>query len=139
MFNRKSLRLKVGYVKQANFDDMPYRRKLPVESLSDVENPWRGITLNRCIALAVIVVVVSSGVEQVQEALDALLAEEDGLTVADGTEQSGSSLWDTLAFWNWGTEEEMAKKRARRKHRKKSLSEGLLRDKYALGEEDGDD
>lgn len=43
-----------------------YRRKLPVESLSQVENPWKGITLNRCIALAMIIVVVSSGVEQVQ-------------------------------------------------------------------------
>lgn len=43
-----------------------YRRIFPVESLSKVANPWKGVTLNRCIIVAMIVVAVSSGVEKVQ-------------------------------------------------------------------------
>lgn len=43
-----------------------YRRIFPVESLSKVENPWKGITLNRCLLVAMVVVVVSSTVEIVQ-------------------------------------------------------------------------
>lgn len=45
---------------------MKYRRIFPVESLTKVENPWKGITLNRCILVAMVVVVVSSTVEIVQ-------------------------------------------------------------------------
>lgn len=43
-----------------------YRRIFPVESLSKVQNPWKGITLNRCILVAMVIVVVNSGVEIVQ-------------------------------------------------------------------------
>lgn len=43
-----------------------YRRIFPVESLSKVENPWKGFTLNRCILVAMVIVVVSSTVEIVQ-------------------------------------------------------------------------
>lgn len=117
---------------------MPYRRKLPVESLSQVENPWKGITLNRCIALAMIIVVVSSSVEQVQEALDAFLEEDDGLSVT-GTDQLGSSLWDTVAFWNWGTEGDAPKRRSiRKKIQRRDPSVRLLREKSSLGALDGD-
>ncbi|KAF7703605.1 hypothetical protein HF521_022612 [Silurus meridionalis] len=35
-------------------------------SLSEVENPWKGISLNRCIVLAIAIVVLISGVEMVQ-------------------------------------------------------------------------
>ncbi|XP_042564789.1 uncharacterized protein LOC122133213 [Clupea harengus] len=119
---------------------MPYRRKLPVESLSQVENPWKGISLNRCIALAMIVVVVSSSFEQMQEALDAFLEEEDGLSVTDGTDQLGNLLWDTMAFWNWGSDEATLKRRSvRRKIHKRDPSNGLMKEKSALGAVDGDD
>jgi len=43
-----------------------YRRIFPVESLSEVQNPWKGITLNRCILVAMVIVVVSSTVDIVQ-------------------------------------------------------------------------
>ncbi|XP_048107686.1 uncharacterized protein LOC125300136 isoform X2 [Alosa alosa] len=119
---------------------MPYRRKLPVESLSQVENPWKGITLNRCIALAMIIVVVSSSVEQVQEALDTFLEEEDGLSMTDGTNQPGSLLWDTLAFWNWGLEDDTLKRRSiRKKIHKRDPTVRLLREKSVLEALDGDD
>ncbi|KAI5101574.1 leucine rich repeat and Ig domain containing 3 precursor [Silurus meridionalis] len=39
-------------------------------SLSEVENPWKGISLNRCIVLAIAIVVLISGVEMVQVGAD---------------------------------------------------------------------
>ncbi|KAG5275819.1 hypothetical protein AALO_G00124910 [Alosa alosa] len=134
-----------GYLKfldcsKEDLPSMPYRRKLPVESLSQVENPWKGITLNRCIALAMIIVVVSSSVEQVQEALDTFLEEEDGLSMTDGTNQPGSLLWDTLAFWNWGLEDDTLKRRSiRKKIHKRDPTVRLLREKSVLEALDGDD
>lgn len=43
-----------------------YRRILSIKSLSEVENPWKGISLNRCILVAIAIVVLSSGAEIVQ-------------------------------------------------------------------------
>ncbi|KAL7854586.1 hypothetical protein SRHO_G00167760 [Serrasalmus rhombeus] len=68
-----------------------------------------------------VVVVVSSGVELVQETLEPLFEvteEEAGSEVQDGdTDESEASWWDTFAFWNWGAEDkidEFKKKRAAR-------------------------
>lgn len=43
-----------------------YRRILSIKSLREVENPWNGISLNRCILVAMAIVVLSSGAELVQ-------------------------------------------------------------------------
>lgn len=43
-----------------------YCRILSIKSLSEVENPWKGISLNRCILVAIAIVVFSSGAEIVQ-------------------------------------------------------------------------
>jgi hypothetical protein len=42
-----------------------YERILSIQSLSEVENPWKSITLNRCIVFAIIIVLVSSGVNEI--------------------------------------------------------------------------
>ncbi|XP_076880678.1 uncharacterized protein LOC143528712 [Brachyhypopomus gauderio] len=89
---------------------MKYRRILPVKSLKDVENPWKGITLNRCILAAMAIVMVSSTFEMVQETLEPLFeaAEEvEGSGVQDTLDESEGSWWDGLAFWNWRPEDEM--------------------------------
>lgn len=41
-----------------------YDRILSIENLSDVPNPWKGITMNRCLVLALVVLLVSSGVNE---------------------------------------------------------------------------
>lgn len=41
-----------------------YDRILSIENLSDVPNPWKGFTMNRCIVLALVVLLVSSGVHE---------------------------------------------------------------------------
>ena len=41
-----------------------YERILSIQSLNDVANPWKGFTMNRCIALALLVVLVSSSMNE---------------------------------------------------------------------------
>ncbi|KAF5892372.1 ABC transporter F family member 4-like protein, partial [Clarias magur] len=60
-----------------------YRRILPVTSLSEVENPWKGISLNRCILMAVAVLVLSSAAELVQETLEPLFEVSEETDVQD--------------------------------------------------------
>ncbi|KAF4097721.1 hypothetical protein G5714_021729 [Onychostoma macrolepis] len=124
---------------------MKYRRIFPVESLRKVENPWKGITLNRCILVAMVVVVVSSTVEIVQDTIEPYFEateEEPGSELQAGEAES-DSWWDTFAFWNWGSEdklEEFKKKRAARpkqdgekvgprKIRNKEMAKGFLKER----------
>lgn len=41
-----------------------YDRILSIENLSDVPNPWKGFSMNRCIVLALVVLLVTSGVNE---------------------------------------------------------------------------
>lgn len=41
-----------------------YERILAIQNLNDVQNPWKGVTMNRCIVLALVVLLVSSGVNE---------------------------------------------------------------------------
>ncbi|ROL40796.1 hypothetical protein DPX16_9790 [Anabarilius grahami] len=124
-----------------------YRRIFPVESLSKVENPWKGFTLNRCILVAMVIVVVSSGLEIVQETIEPyfeVTEDEPGSELqADDLTAEPDSWWDTFAFWNWRSEdeiEEFRKKRAARqrqdgdkvgprKIRNKEMAKGLLKER----------
>ncbi|KTF93188.1 hypothetical protein cypCar_00007381 [Cyprinus carpio] len=124
---------------------MKYRRIFPVESLTKVENPWKGITLNRCILVAMVVVVVSSTVEIVQETIEPYFeaTEEEAGSELQAAEAESDSWWDTFAFWNWGSEdklEEFKKKRAARpkqdgekvgprKIRNKEMAKGFLKER----------
>ncbi|KAK6309120.1 hypothetical protein J4Q44_G00205830 [Coregonus suidteri] len=86
---------------------MSYESILSIQSLSEVENPWKGITLNRCIVLAIIIVLVSSGVNEVHDALEVFLEENDLTQMLlggtdlqpDGTAQPAATLWDSLLSW----------------------------------------
>lgn len=125
---------------------MKYRRIFPVESLSKVENPWKEITLNRCILVAMVIVAVSSGIEKVQEVLEPYFEETEELELEiqpDELSEESFSWLDTVAIWNWKSEDkidEFKKKRAARlklavekteprKIRNKALDEGLLKER----------
>lgn len=41
-----------------------YERILSIKNLDDVPNPWKGFTMNRCLVLALVVLLVSSGVNE---------------------------------------------------------------------------
>lgn len=86
---------------------MSYERILSITDLSEVQNPWKGFTMNRCLVLALVVLLVSSGVSELHEAVD-YVVEETGIMSFIGSVQDGSilqfSVWDSIKSW-WGTEE----------------------------------
>lgn len=99
---------------------MSYERILSIESLSEVPNPWKGVTLNRCIVLAMVIVLVSSSVNDFNTALDSFYEETDlGVmsffgSIKDGSITQGSaSVWDSVLGW-WGSEEVGAIRRRKR-------------------------
>ncbi|KAI5620724.1 hypothetical protein C0J50_19711 [Silurus asotus] len=79
-----------------------YSRILSIMSLSEVENPWKGISLNRCIVLAIAIVVLISGVEMVQDSVKPIFEVAED---TDGMNPFEAAWWDNLAFWNWGESE----------------------------------
>lgn len=90
---------------------MSYDRILSLENLSDVPNPWKGFTMNRCLVLTLFILLVSSGVNETKEAVDSFV-EETGIRSFFGSLVDGSimgsitqfSIWDNLMWW-WGSEE----------------------------------
>jgi len=119
------------YTRPSETNTMAYERILAIESLSEVPNPWKGFTLNRCIVLAMVIVLVSSGVNEFNTALDSFVEETDeGVRSFFGSIQDGSitqgpsSVWDSVLGW-WGSEEVGAIRR-----RKKPIgAKGILRPK----------
>ncbi|TMS20008.1 hypothetical protein E3U43_006501 [Larimichthys crocea] len=102
---------------------MSYERILSIENLSDVPNPWKGFTMNRCLVVALVVLFVSSGVNEVHDAVD-YFVEETGIRSFVGSVMDGSitqiSIWDNLMWW-WGSEEVGAIRR-----RKKPISHRVI-------------
>lgn len=90
---------------------MSYDRILSIENLSNVPNPWKGFTMNRCLVLALVVLLVSSGVNELHDAMESFV-EETGIRSFLGSLQDGSltdsitqiSIWDNFMWW-WGSEE----------------------------------
>ncbi|KAJ8374400.1 hypothetical protein SKAU_G00049800 [Synaphobranchus kaupii] len=86
-------------------------RPTPNQHSSDDENPWDWITLNRCLLLSVVVIVVSTGVNSLNETVGVFWEVEDAeltaeeLALRHGDVQQGnapeeSSLWDSLFWWS---------------------------------------
>ncbi|CAL8253886.1 unnamed protein product [Merluccius merluccius] len=75
-----------------------YERILSIQSLSEVPNPWKGFTMNRCIALALLVVLVSSSVNELH-GVD--VEQRSGLVGDRGswsdTEKETARQWETNA------------------------------------------
>lgn len=63
--------------------------------------------MNRCLVLALVVLLVSSGVNELHDAMDSFV-EETGIRSFVASVQDGSitqiSLWDNFMWW-WGSEE----------------------------------
>ncbi|XP_066552387.1 junctional sarcoplasmic reticulum protein 1 [Amia ocellicauda] len=86
---------------------------------SQLEAPWGGITLNRCLLVAMVIVLISSGCQRLQDALD--FWEDDPHTLEVGVlpacisvvedraaELPETSIWDYMLWWNWVAEEDEA-------------------------------
>ncbi|XP_048833297.1 junctional sarcoplasmic reticulum protein 1-like [Brienomyrus brachyistius] len=100
--------------KQSSRDVVPVRRPSPVQNVSEEEDPWFGITLNGCLLVAAVILVISSSIQCVNEALEPLWWEEDEAGLLNGNhditpdsteEQHESSLWNSLFWWNRASED----------------------------------
>lgn len=98
-----------------------YDRILSIQSLSDIPNPWKGVTMNRCLVLTLTVLLMSAGMNQLHcecyreinktaqmltdplclskcpDAVDAFL-EETGVRTFVGSVQDGSFAQVTACF-----------------------------------------
>ncbi|KAK5907468.1 hypothetical protein CesoFtcFv8_005318 [Champsocephalus esox] len=79
--------------------------------------------MNRCLVLALVVLLVSSGVSELHDAMDSFV-EETGIRSFVGSLQDGSifqiSLWDNFMGW-WRTEELGAIRRRKKPIGNKSI------------------
>ncbi|XP_011472151.1 uncharacterized protein LOC101166463 [Oryzias latipes] len=86
---------------------MSYEEIFSLEDLREVRNPWKGFTMNRCLLLTMAVLLLSSGINTLHEAVDAFV-EDSGIRSLCGSLQSGSvaqiSMWDSLMWW-WRSED----------------------------------
>ncbi|XP_041086347.1 junctional sarcoplasmic reticulum protein 1-like [Polyodon spathula] len=93
-------------------------------------SPWNGITLNRCLVVATVIVLVSVGFQMLQEAVTSedevsdpesdVLSWSDSNAVEDKTEQPESSFFGSLMWWSWVPEVEDSEEAAARGRRSES-------------------
>ncbi|XP_029686422.1 uncharacterized protein isoform X1 [Takifugu rubripes] len=86
-------------------------RTLSIQNLSQMEKPWENVTLNRCLFVAITILVLTSGFQRLHEAVRgqrAMEEEEDaGLRVrrSGALQQRGqdlepeTSLWEVMFWW----------------------------------------
>ncbi|KAK3534079.1 hypothetical protein QTP86_001169 [Hemibagrus guttatus] len=92
---------------------MPLRKSLSIQNMAQIEAPWEGVTLNRCLFIAITILVLSSGCQRLHEFLR---GRKDGTDLEPiGTALSvrhtavkkyrvpapepETSLWDTFLWW----------------------------------------
>ncbi|KAF6723775.1 hypothetical protein FQA47_019473 [Oryzias melastigma] len=102
---------------------MPYEEVLSLENLQEVRNPWKGFSMTRCLVLTLAVLLLSSGINELHDAVDALV-EDSGIRSLSGGLQTVSaaqtSMWDSLMWW-WRSEDVGAIRR-----RKKPLGDRVI-------------
>ncbi|KAK3513731.1 hypothetical protein QTP70_028744 [Hemibagrus guttatus] len=92
---------------------VPLRKSLSIQNMAQIEAPWEGVTLNRCLFIAITILVLSSGCQRLHEFLR---GRKDGTDLEPiGTALSvrhtavkkyrvpapepETSLWDTFLWW----------------------------------------
>ncbi|KAI1882855.1 hypothetical protein AGOR_G00239200 [Albula goreensis] len=98
---------------------MSIRRALSIQNLSQMESPWEGVTLNRCLFVAITILLISSGFQRLHAALKSLRTERDGERDEDSLAltrvglrhdrvppQPETSLWDSFFWWVLEDDEE---------------------------------
>uniref|UniRef100_UPI003AAABD76 uncharacterized protein n=1 Tax=Centroberyx gerrardi TaxID=166262 RepID=UPI003AAABD76 len=87
------------------------RKAMSIQNLTQIETPWENVTLNRCLFVAITILVLTSGFQRLHETLRGQGAaeeeEEAGLTVRrSGTlrhrrqpPEPETSLWEVMFWW----------------------------------------
>ncbi|XP_061587073.1 uncharacterized protein LOC133451932 [Cololabis saira] len=85
-------------------------KALSIQNLTQIEKPWENVTLNRCLFVAISILVLTSGLQKLNETLrghgTSEEEEEAGLTMRrSGLRHRGQppepekSLWEVLLWW----------------------------------------
>ncbi|XP_063074607.1 retrotransposon-like protein 1 [Engraulis encrasicolus] len=121
------------------------RKALSMQSLAQVEVPFQGVTLNRCLFIAITILVITSGCQRLNETLrgrkDTVEEEEEsalslrhgGLKKHQPEPEPETSLWDTFFWWMDDDDDDDAKGRGRKKRAAQEKSSRSLRHKHLEG------
>ncbi|XP_016420997.1 uncharacterized protein LOC107750227 [Sinocyclocheilus rhinocerous] len=85
------------------------RKALSIQNLTQIETPWEGVTLNRCLIAAITILLLSSGLQRIhgrrgrKEVSEELIALNDRHALIKRGKitphELDTSLWDTLFWW----------------------------------------
>ncbi|XP_067219959.1 uncharacterized protein [Chanodichthys erythropterus] len=98
------------------------RKALSIQNLTQIETPWEGVTLNRCLIIAITILLLSSGLQRIHEAVRGRKDVSEELTevherhtlVKRGKitpHEPDTSLWDMLFWWMDDDDDEGSGKR----------------------------
>ncbi|CAM4586177.1 unnamed protein product [Leuciscus chuanchicus] len=114
------------------------RKALSIQNLTQIETPWEGVTLNRCLIVAITILLLTSGLQRIHEAVRGRKDEElSALNERHNLIKRGkitphepdSSLWELLFWWFDDDDEGSSKsKRANRERVSRSLRHRTLPD-----------
>ncbi|XP_028833851.1 uncharacterized protein LOC114788992 [Denticeps clupeoides] len=117
-------------------------RAFSLQNLTQIEAPWEGVTLNRCLFIAITILVISSGLQSLHEVLRGRRAVggdmeqmEGGLSLQytalkkhSSEPETESSLWETFLWWISDDDEDekpQGRKRRTKQETRQSSPRGL--------------
>ncbi|XP_060761348.1 uncharacterized protein LOC132871243 isoform X2 [Neoarius graeffei] len=118
------------------------RKSLSIQNTAQMEVPWEGVTLNRCLFIVITILVLSSGCQRLHELLR---GRKDGMSLEPigsvlnarhtavrkyylPTPEHETSLWDTFFLWMSDDDDDDEKRSRRGKPRKatrEKVTQGL--------------
>ncbi|XP_043112792.1 uncharacterized protein LOC122357451 isoform X2 [Puntigrus tetrazona] len=115
------------------------RRTLSIQNLTQFETPWEGVTLNRCLIAAVTILLLSSGLQRIHEAVRgrrdaseeiAALNERHALIKRGKVtpHEPDTSLWETFFWWIDDDDDDEKSKRGTRGRGSRGLRHRALPD-----------
>ncbi|XP_041698558.1 uncharacterized protein LOC121535496 [Coregonus clupeaformis] len=90
---------------------MPLRKAMSLQNLSQIETPWEGVTLNRCLFIAITILLLSTGFQKLQETIKggrgveeeeydiALTVRRSSLRHKVQPQEPETSLYEVLFWW----------------------------------------
>ncbi|KAI4881695.1 hypothetical protein NFI96_031344, partial [Prochilodus magdalenae] len=115
------------------------RKTLSLQNVAQIEVPWEGVTLNRCLFIAITILVLTSGCQRLNEVVRGRKdgADVDGIGTALNVRHTGmrkgrlpppepeTSLWETFFWWVSDDDEEVGRRGRTRKATQEKSSRGL--------------
>ncbi|XP_016352453.1 uncharacterized protein LOC107696554 isoform X2 [Sinocyclocheilus anshuiensis] len=119
------------------------RKAFSIQNLTQIETPWEGVTLNRCLIAAITILLLSSVLQRIHEAVrgrkdvsEELIALNERHTLIKRGKitphEPDTSLWETFFWWIDDDDDEGKSKRATRGRVSRGLRHRALPDPRLL-------